>query len=388
MEATESVKFVEGIKGSSRAHARVLADGEIKDKEWGGSDLWKTVQVDWTVTDDGFVHPVPFSSRAHISDLRKWKVQEGSSSSVSKPPKPKAKRAPKKPAQQPVGSDESSSDEDELDLIVQKAPRKRRVCGRSTPTKSNGGRAACPDDDTDEDVQDLIGGTDVQEVVGSVDDIGGTDLEGYSDSEDDPGSSSDDDSSAEYAQDLTGPEIPAFLHDREFSEEGEKAPNLDAFKPGEKTGPKVRKGPDSRNRLRLLKTFWTEAQVQKVLDQSEIYARQERGKSKVERGRTYTKLTASRFWLYLALVMLMGVFPRSCKQDYFREYCIGGVTYPSMSAHGMGMTEFEQITRYLHFNDNSHDDGADKMYKVKSLVDDFNHWASRMYRCGRHIHVH
>ena len=118
MEATESAKFVERIKGSSRAHARVLADGKIKDKEWGGADLWKTVEVTWTVTHDGVTHPVPFSSTAHMSDLQKWKVQEGSSSGVSKPPKPKAKRAPKKPAQQPVDSDESSSDEDKLDLIV------------------------------------------------------------------------------------------------------------------------------------------------------------------------------------------------------------------------------------------------------------------------------
>ena len=39
MESTESVKFVEKIKGSSRGHARVLADGRIKDKEWEGADL-------------------------------------------------------------------------------------------------------------------------------------------------------------------------------------------------------------------------------------------------------------------------------------------------------------------------------------------------------------
>ena len=61
MEATESVKFVEGIKGSSRAHARVLADGLIRDKEWGGADLWKTVEVTWTVTHDGVTHVIPFS---------------------------------------------------------------------------------------------------------------------------------------------------------------------------------------------------------------------------------------------------------------------------------------------------------------------------------------
>ena len=385
MEASESAPFVEGIKGDSRAHARVLADGKVVGKKWGGLRLYKTVEVAWTVTHEGVVHDVPFPSRAHMSQLHHWKVAEAGGSGASAPPKPKAKRAPKRPAQATVGSDESSSAEDELDLVVQKPVRKRRTGGRSTPTKKGGGGTACPDDDTDEDVVELIGGTDLDQVVESVDDIGVTDVEDFVESEDDSMSSSDEDLDAEYAQDLTAPDIPKYLNDSEFSAEGERVPDMDAFGAGEKPGPKIRTGPDPRNRLRLLKSFWTDAQVQKVLDQSDIYAKQERAKSTVERGRKYTKLTASRFWLYLALVMLMGVFPRSCKKDYFREYVIGGVKYPSMSAHGMGLTEFEQITRYLHFNDNSHDDGADKMYKVKSLVDDFNYWASKMYRCGRHM---
>ena len=69
MEASESAPFVEGIKGDSRGHARVMADGTIKDKKWGGAALWKTVEVTWTVTHEGVVHPVPFPSKAHMSQL-------------------------------------------------------------------------------------------------------------------------------------------------------------------------------------------------------------------------------------------------------------------------------------------------------------------------------
>jgi hypothetical protein len=385
MSGDESREFMKKVSGDTRGHTRKVADGKVVAKQWGGNDMYRTVEVHWTFTHEGTIHTIEQKSTAHWDDLVKWHPSE--KAGPSKPaPKTKPKKKAKGKGPQPVVQVGAvSSDESEPDLRVEKAPRKRRRPGNTTPPKKGAGRTVRPDQDTDEDEPELLDGTTVDALAGSPDDIGTTDVEDYIDASDDSGSDSEAGTGEDYATDTAAPEIPGFLGDADFSDGGDLEPGQRQKETGAKPGPAFRQNAEPSNYLRLLLTFWSDEQVDKVIDQSHLYAKQEQAKSASNRGRPYTKLTKSRFWLYLALVMIMGVFPRSCKKDYFRTFNVGGVRYPSLSDHGMGLTEFEQITRYLHFNDNSKDPGTDKMYKVKPLVDDFNRWAARAYQMGKHI---
>ena len=53
----------------------------------------------------------------------------------------------------------------------------------------------------------------------------------------------------------------------------------------------------------------------------------------------------------------------------------------------MGLTDFEQITRYLHFSDPAITESDDKMFKMGGLFDIFNLQSEKSWELGPHVDV-
>lgn len=107
-----------------------------------------------------------------------------------------------------------------------------------------------------------------------------------------------------------------------------------------------------------------------------------------KKARAWVTLNKGLLYRYIAICMLMGVFRRSCKEDYFRSYNVAGVIFPNLADYGMGLTQFEQITRYLTFADYTKPGGEnDKFWKFGDIIALFNDKAKKSWYLGKHIDV-
>lgn len=95
----------------------------------------------------------------------------------------------------------------------------------------------------------------------------------------------------------------------------------------------------------------------------------ETNKYALQKGDTRFLVTVPEMYKFLGIVLASGYVKVPSKRFYWEAK---EDTYNMLIANAMPRNKFEQILKYLHFNDNSLDDGSDKLYKVRPLIERLN----------------
>ena len=100
------------------------------------------------------------------------------------------------------------------------------------------------------------------------------------------------------------------------------------------------------------------------------YIVDETNKHGAERNQDWNDITTDDWRVFLTMILQMGIVKLPTLRLYWSDrVAIGGRSHMS---HIMARNKFERILRNLHFVDNSKNNGDDRLYKIRRIVDDFN----------------
>ena len=353
-----------------------------------------------------------FRSMSEVSTYRedgiKW-IAPGKESAKSKrkrqPAKPKpAKSAGEKGKQartvreQTVASDDddtSNSDADkdsELRNIAK--PREKRTDSEVSPKKNRKTpKEMRAENGLDEDSEVE---SDVSDQDQNMEDLDGDDVQAPAefgvayDTSDAGTSASDSDSDTDGAGEESWSDISS-CEEKDFKDDDMRDPERVQWE-GNGPKPKLKRAsnPVFGKYLTSFMFFFT-PMIPIVIEFTNKYATRCRAsfarKNKPATQRGWKPLCQGRLIRFIAICVVMGVFRRSSKKQYFTTYQVGSILHPSFDGMGMGLTDFEQITKYLHFADPGITESEDKMFKMGGLFDIFNVQSEKSWELGKHVDV-
>lgn len=115
-----------------------------------------------------------------------------------------------------------------------------------------------------------------------------------------------------------------------------------------------------------------EAIFERITKETNIYANQVISKNTMKRASRMTKWTdtnKSKLKNFFGLVIYMGLVKLPKLSDYWANDDMFGQLYAKKI---MSRNRFELILRMLHFSNNTQDPGNDRLYKIRSLIDELN----------------
>ena len=121
-------------------------------------------------------------------------------------------------------------------------------------------------------------------------------------------------------------------------------PVIHPFCPYLETGPTCTIPSEPRDVFQL---FFTPELIEQIVAQSNLYARQVTGAEKYKK---WQEITASDIESFLGFNFLMGLNPKPSINDYWRTDDL--YYYPPVTQR-ISRNRFREISRYLHFADNS-----------------------------------
>ena len=117
------------------------------------------------------------------------------------------------------------------------------------------------------------------------------------------------------------------------------------------------------------KQFFDKELISLITEQTNLYYTQQKLSNAVTSN--FTPTTEEEIEQYLGILLLTGVFP----YPQYRMYWSKTTPFPKIAnALQGGVNRFDQVKRFLHFNDNSKMDSADspqkdKLFKLRPLID-------------------
>ena len=148
----------------------------------------------------------------------------------------------------------------------------------------------------------------------------------------------------------------------------------------EKVGPNV--SISARN-LDIFKLFFTTTLIDLIVEQTNLCA------SQVTQYAQWSKVTAVEIWAYFGFMILMGINHLPALADYWKL----DPTYRySPIANRITRDRFLEITRYLHFVDNTcllprTDPNYDKLGKIRPIIDHLSHQLLTVYNPHREASI-
>lgn len=117
--------------------------------------------------------------------------------------------------------------------------------------------------------------------------------------------------------------------------------------------------------LEYFKHFFDDDLLQMIVDESNLYATQERGSS--------LNLTVEELEQFIGTVLYSTIFHLPRARMYWKRSC-----WVQQIAEVFSRNRWEEIKKYIHFNDNSNmsaptDEKRDKLFKIRPLVDKLLH---------------
>ena len=160
-------------------------------------------------------------------------------------------------------------------------------------------------------------------------------------------------------------------------------PVIHPFCPYLETGPTCTIPSEPRDVFQL---FFTPELIEQIVAQSNLYARQVIGAEKYKK---WQKITASDIEAFLGFNFLMGLNPKPSINDYWRN---DDLYYYLPVAQRISRNRFREISRYLHFADNSllsqpGTPAYDKLGKVRPLLNYLHEKFQLVYNPGRNLSV-
>lgn len=102
----------------------------------------------------------------------------------------------------------------------------------------------------------------------------------------------------------------------------------------------------------------------------------------LQRGDARFHVTESEMYKFLGILLVSGYVKVPSKRNYWEAT---EDTYNMLIANAMPRNRFDLILKYLHFNDNMRNDGFDKLYKIRPLIDHMN---SKFLEMGAPLGTH
>jgi len=395
--------------GTEKGYNTVLRNGVVQQSEphQDPKGVW-WILVKWDVDDDRGEQFLISELNKYRKDGKKWIAPRKKSAGAQKrvlASKSKAKAPPKKKPKKPltvreqaVDSDADTtsddSEESEPDLLKSKPVRSKTASSpirgkknRKKVANSNPISTANHPDGSESEEEDQVSSLGSDE---SDDGKPPPELEEPYETSDAGTSGTDEDSEqdGEGANDFSDFSEP---ESEDFDDDDQDPPRMEDWEGG-RARPKLRNRTDRDlgPYLTIFMHFFL-GMIPTVVEMTNRYATKCRRifstKNGKKKQREWKPLCKGRLLRYIAVCILMGVFRRSAKKEYFKEYSVAGVSFGSMSGLGMGLTDFEQITRYLHFTPPTQLAGADKMWKMGGLIEKFNIQSASAWELGRHVDV-
>lgn len=109
--------------------------------------------------------------------------------------------------------------------------------------------------------------------------------------------------------------------------------------------------------FQYFKTLFTDEMIEHITHHTNLYSAQELGDP--------IKTSCEEIEDFLAMLLFMGVFNFPAMEDYWH-----GASRFDLIAHIMSRNRFQQLRRFIHFNDNEQcNDSPDRFYKIRPLFD-------------------
>lgn len=138
---------------------------------------------------------------------------------------------------------------------------------------------------------------------------------------------------------------------------------------------------DDHSQLAIFCQLFEEQTFQTIADQTNEYARQ---KIEQSNDRAWVPTTAVEIKAYFGLLILMGIHSLPRLEMYWSTDERLGV--PGVK-NVMPLKRFKKLEQYLHVVDNNTDDGTDRLYKIRPLLDMANRSFLQSYKPRKEIAI-
>ncbi|XP_047137584.1 piggyBac transposable element-derived protein 4-like [Hydra vulgaris] len=140
--------------------------------------------------------------------------------------------------------------------------------------------------------------------------------------------------------------------------------------------------------IHLFEVFFDSALIQKLVTETNNYHSRRLQSSPIKHRMVWVDVTSNDIKVFIAICLAMGIIKLSCIHDYWRQE-LWFFAIPSFSKV-MFRDQFRKIHRYLHFCNETAaiprgNEGYDKLFKVRMLLDDLCPKLRKLYKPKRDI---